>query len=717
MHSNTKNIVSINGESADKNQVESQSHKDVDSYKYEISELRKQKNLLQEVINKVPNLISVRDVTGRFILVNDAIAQVYGYDAETLIGKCDEDLSHHPWKTESYIEIDTVVMQQKQERTILEETITDKNGKKIWLQTTKQPFVDKSNDELYVLAVSTNITQHRLAKEKLTQSEKRFKDFAETAANIFWELDKNLNYTYISGSIKKLIGDSSVYPLGKYFDTLFSNSKKCEFDLDSYKQMLEKKENITNFTFNVKNKNREIDIYRINAKPIFNLHKKFEGFRGVIRSITEERALLERIAYDAKHDSLTGLVNRNEFDKQLKRVLKKAIDSEEDSILCYLDLDHFKIVNDAAGHYAGDQLLVRLAHILEDKVRSSDIVARLGGDEFGIILERCPLDNAITVCEEILRSINQFVFEWDKQSFKIGVSIGIAMITEKSTNEALIMSQADMACYRAKELGRNQMHVAHTDDTAIIERSSEFAHVSAITDALNNDRLYLMKQPIVSVTSEDKKIHHYEVLSRILDAKDNIILPNEFIRIAERYGMIAGIDRFVIKKAFQYHMHEHSNDDVVISINLSGNTICDPYISDFIKRELEKSKLQPSSICFEITETAAISSIKKAINVIKELNETGVKFALDDFGSGLSSFGYLKDLPVDFLKIDGAFVKNIVKNEKDFAIVKSINEVAKAMGMQTIAEFVENDEILSVLKEIGVDYAQGYGIGKPERVD
>ena len=690
--------------------------RDITLLKNKINKLIEQKHLLEEVINKVPNLISVRDAEGKFIFVNEATAKVYGYAVKDLIGKRDEDLDYLPWKIESCIEIDTMVMQQKQERTILEETITDKNGKKIWLQTTKQPFIDKVQDKLYVMGVSTNITQHRIAKEKLIQSERRFKDFADTAANIFWELDKRNNYTYVSGSIKNLIGDSNIYPLGKGFDSLFSNNSKCEFDFNSYRELLDKQDIISNFTFNVKNENKEVDIFRINAKPIFNQSKQFQAYRGVIRSITEEKALLERIAYDAKHDSLTGLVNRNEFDRQLKRVLKKAKDTEVNSILCYLDLDHFKVVNDAAGHSAGDQLLVRLAHMLEDKVRSSDIVARLGGDEFGIILEGCPLNNAMSVCEDIQRSINQYIFEWDKQSYKVGVSIGIAMITDKSTNEALIMSQADMACYRAKELGRNQMHVAHTDDTAIMERSSEFAYVSAITDALNNDRIFLMKQPIVSVANHNKEISHYEILSRIIDTKSNIITPNEFIKVAERYGMIAGLDRFVIKKAFQYHLQEYSDRNVLMSINLSGNTISDPNILDFINRELEKTKIDPSCVCFEITETAAISSITKAINVITKLKDTGVKFALDDFGSGLSSFGYLKDLPVDFLKIDGAFVKNMVKSEKDRAIVRSINEVAKVMGMQTIAEFVENNEILEILKEIGVDYAQGYGIAEPRRV-
>ncbi len=682
----------------------------------QIDRLQKDKLLLQEVIDKVPHQISVCDQKGEYILVNKAMAKIYGCTKKEMIGKNKNNFSHQALEVHSCIEIDNLDIPKNQEIKIIEETITDDHGKKLWLQTTNQSISDKLNNEVYVLGVSSNITQQRIAKEKLIESEKRFKDFAETAANIFWELDKDLNYSYLSGSIKNLVGNKSIYPLGRSFETLFSNSKKCEFDFDAYQKILHRQENISNFTFNVKNENKEVDIFRVNAKSIFNENNEFQGYRGVIRSITEEKSLLERIAYDAKHDSLTGLVNRNEFDRQLKRVLHNSKDKNEDSVLCYLDLDHFKVVNDAAGHSAGDQLLIRLCQILEDKVRASDIVARLGGDEFGIILEGCPLNNAVTVCENILTNINQFIFEWDNQSFNVSVSIGVAIITENSTNEAMIMSQADMACYRAKELGRNQMHIAHTNDTAIIERSSEFSYVSAITDALNNDRLFLMKQPIVLVSNVNDEIPHYEVLSRIMDNNDKIISPNDFIRIAERYGMIRSVDRYVIHKAFQYHSKIHTQNNVVISINLSGNTITDPYILDYIKDELEKSQLNPESICFEITETAAMSSIKKAINIITELKRIGIKFALDDFGSGLSSFGYLKDLPVDYLKIDGAFVKNIVDNEKDRAIVRSINEVAKVMGMKTIAEFVENNEILDILKDIGVDYAQGYGIGKPERV-
>ena len=705
MQSNNKNLISIkNDDLEDKSSLS------------QLDQLRKDKILLQNVIDKVPNLISVRDADGKFIVVNEAIAKMYGCKTENLIGKGNDEFNRHSWKVESCIEIDTLLMHEKQKRTILEETISGHDGKKIWLQTTKQPLLDDDYNDSYVLGVSSNITQQRIAQQKLIQSERRFKDFAETAANVFWELDNDLNYSYISGSIQDLVGDKSIYPLGRSFDTLFSNTKKCEFDFDTYKKLLKKRNSIKNFTFNVKNNNKEVDIFRVNAKAIFDDDGKFQGFRGVIRNITEEKSLLERIAYDAKHDSLTGLVNRNEFDKQLKRVLESAKDKNEDSILCYLDLDHFKVVNDAAGHGAGDRLLIRICQILEDMVRTSDVVARLGGDEFGIILEGCPLENAVSVCENIIKGINDLVFECDKQRFKVGASIGIAIISENTSNEAILMSQADMACYRAKELGRNQIHIAHTNDTAIIERTSEFTCVSEITDALNNDRLFLMQQPIVSIPNDSDEITHYEVLSRILDTKDKIISPDEFIRVAERYGMITSIDRFVIRKAFKYHKNMYANSEVVVSINLSGNTVSDPYILEFIKAELEESKLNPASVCFEITETSAISSIKKAINIITKLKDIGVKFALDDFGSGLSSFGYLKDLPVDYLKIDGAFVKNIVGNDKDRAIVRSINEVAKVMGMKTIAEFVENDKILEILKDIGVDYAQGYGIGKPKRV-
>ena len=691
--------------------------RDITSHNDEKYNLDQKVRLLQDVLDKVPNMISIRNAGGRFVLVNKATASVYGKETHELIGKSDDDLMHKPWQTQSCIEIDTQVMEKRQELIILEETITDNNGETIWLQTTKQPFTDSSSDELYVLSVSTNITQHRLAKDKIIQSEKRFKDFAETAANIFWELDKNLNYTYLSGNIQVILGNSSVYPLGKYFDSLFVNNTNCHIDIDSYNFMLRTKSYILNFTFTVQINERKVDIFRVNAKPVFCENNKFDGYRGVIRNITEERALTDRIAYDATHDSLTGLVNRNEFDKHLKKVIRRANESEIESVLCYIDLDHFKVVNDVAGHQAGDQLLIRLCEILKDKVRASDVLARLGGDEFGIILENCPLKNAMHVCENILRHINQYVFEWDGQNFKVGASIGLAMITHNSINEILVMSQADMACYRAKELGRNQIHVAHTDDTAILERSSEFMYVSAITDALNSDRLFLMKQPIISLSDANKDtVKHYEVLSRILDNKDNIIPPNEFIKVAERYGMITSVDRYVIQKAFHYHIQNYMNSDVLVSINLSGNTVCDPQILDFIKYEFDITKIKPECVCFEITETAAISSIANARNVITELKKIGVKFALDDFGSGLSSFGYLKDLPVDYIKIDGVFVKNMIANEKDRAIVKSINEVAKIMQMKTIAEFVENDEILNELKGIGVDYAQGYGIGKPERI-
>ena len=271
--------------------------KDIAYYKNTNIELHSESSILKSVVETIPNLITVCDLNGKYVYVNASTAEIYGMNASDMIGKCDHELDYQPWKTKSRIEIDTQIIKKKQERIILEETVTHKNGQELWLQTTKQLFSNPATDETFVLSVSTDVTQFRAAKEKLKQSEKRFRDFAETAANIFWELDKDLNYTYISGNIQILLGEIATYPLGKNFESLYINNRNCEIDLDSYRLMLETRADILNYTFSIKNNSKELYIFRINAIPIFSYNKNFEGYRGVIRNVTEERVLLERIAY------------------------------------------------------------------------------------------------------------------------------------------------------------------------------------------------------------------------------------------------------------------------------------------------------------------------------------------------------------------------------------------------------------------------------------
>jgi diguanylate cyclase (GGDEF)-like protein/PAS domain S-box-containing protein len=422
----------------------------------------------------------------------------------------------------------------------------------------------------------------------------------------------------------------------------------------------------------------------------------------------------ETLSYHASHDNLTGLINRHEFERRVERLLETVSYNDSEHALCYLDLDQFKIVNDTCGHIAGDEMLRQLSNILRDVVRHRDTLARLGGDEFAILVEHCSIDDAHRVVKSIQEAIQDFQFIWEGHSFKVGVSMGLVAINNTDLNLTELLKAADTACYIAKENGRNRIHIYQIDDTEIIQRQGEMQWVERLHEAIEKDLLTLYVQEIISLAKNKDK--HYEILVRLNDKKGNIILPGTFLPAAERFNLITKIDRWVIKKAFSVLLEnpDFTENLNFISINLSGQSITEEEFHAFIIKEMLDSLIPPEKICFEITETAAILNLNIASQFISKMKLLGCRFALDDFGSGLSSFAYLKNLPVNFLKIDGMFVKDISDDPIDHAMVKSINEIGHVMNMQTIAEFVENDEIKGMLKEIGVDYAQGYGIGKPK---
>lgn len=436
-----------------------------------------------------------------------------------------------------------------------------------------------------------------------------------------------------------------------------------------------------------------------------------------IQDITRQKEHAIELNYLATHDPLTELVNRREFERRTERLLSTIERAKTQHALCYIDLDQFKIINDTCGHNAGDEMLRQLSAILQNTVRQSDSLARLGGDEFGVLMERCSIDNAHRVCKTLLEAIQDFQFSWEQYSFKIGASMGLVPITINTINMIELLKHADAACYQAKDQGRNRIHVYRPEDAEIAQRHGEMQWVTRINKALDENRFCLYAQPILCLDENTKK--HYEILLRMIDERGNIVQPNAFLPAAERYDLISKIDYWVIENAISLL----TSNPVFIeqidfcSINISGSSLSEPDILNFIIDHLSKSELDGKQLCFEITETVVISNMVRAMKFISTLKGLGCKFALDDFGSGLSSFAYLKNLPVDFLKIDGVFVKDIVDDPIDHAMVKSINEIGHVMGMKTIAEFVENDEIKGMLREIGVNYAQGYGIGKPEPLD
>jgi len=447
-------------------------------------------------------------------------------------------------------------------------------------------------------------------------------------------------------------------------------------------------------------------------------HQRY-NFLLVCEDVTETRLLSEKIVYQASHDALTGLVNRSEFDSILQQLVREASVDTVEHALCYLDLDQFKVVNDTSGHLAGDELLRQLGDVLREHIRKGDVLARLGGDEFGILMINCALDEAFYACDKLRNLIRDFQFAWEDRSFSIGVSIGISSINSCTGNAVDSLKEADAACYAAKEKGRNRVHVFRFDDEELASRQGEMQWVEKIQRGLEENSFILYGQLIVPLLEGHQEGLHFETLVRYIDEQGNIIPPGAFLSAAERYNLATALDKWVIDHLFEWlASHPDCLDRLAVcSVNLSGLSLSDESMLSFITCAFEKYSIPTSKICFEITETAAIGSLKNATKFIQHLRGMGSSFSLDDFGSGLSSFAYLKNLPVDFLKIDGLFVKDILHDQVDLAMVRSINEVGHVMGKKTIAEFVENKEIFELLNQLGVDYAQGYGIAKPVPLD
>jgi len=437
----------------------------------------------------------------------------------------------------------------------------------------------------------------------------------------------------------------------------------------------------------------------------------------VFSDVTEARRLSRQISYEARHDGLTSLPNRREFKRRLDRVVETARTDSTENALCYLDLDRFKLINDTCGHVAGDEILRQVSVLLQDNVRYRDTLARLGGDEFGLLMEHCSLDEARQVSGKLVEAISTHEFLWEERRFRIGLSIGLVAVNELSANSDRLLIGADAACLMAKEHGRNRFHVFQENDEELVKRHGEMQWAVRLPRAMEDDSFRLYVQRIARVADDVDEGAHYEVLLRLDDGQ--VVLPSVFFPAADRYQLSSRLDMWVIENTFNWLARhpEHLRSLHLCAINLSGHSLNEQTVLDFISRKFEESPVPPEKICFEITETVAVANLAKATSFMNVLRQKGCRFALDDFGSGLSSFAYLKSLPVDFLKIDGLFVRDILNDSLDLALVKSINEIGKVLGMKTIAEFVEDAAILAKIKEVGVDYAQGFVLGHPRPID
>jgi diguanylate cyclase (GGDEF)-like protein/PAS domain S-box-containing protein len=594
------------------------------------------------------------------------------------------------------------------------------DGEWRWVVGRARARVDDQGRLRRLIGVELDITERKLYEEALFREKESAQITLQSIGDGVITCDAHGRVEYLNPVAEELTGWRLEDSLGRTIDEIFRafHEETCEPLENPLAVAVRRIRSIKSVRpmLLIRRDGNELYI-ESTASPIRDGSGTVTGGVLVFHDVSESRELNRRLSYHASHDVLTGLVNRREFELRLERALKSAKARETSYALCYVDIDQFKIVNDTCGHSAGDALLGQVGALLKSKVRWRDTLARLGGDEFGVLLESCSLEEALRTAETLRESIRNFRYTWEDRTFKLGASIGVVPITADNEDVASVLSAADSACGAAKESGRNRVHCFEENDLDLMRRRREMQWAARINNALEESRFELFRMTILPLQVEDAG-EHFELLLRMRDESGKIIAPDQFIAAAERYGITPSIDRWVIDSAFRWLVSEADERRrlTMCSINLSGQSLGDDKFLPFVIEQFHRSGIDGSKICFEITETAAIANFSQASRFIQALKELGCKFALDDFGTGLSSFGYLKHFPVDFLKIDGSFVKGLLHDPIDREMVRSINEIGHLTGKKTIAEWAENPEIVEVLRGLGVDYAQGYGISQPQRV-
>ena len=595
-----------------------------------------------------------------------------------------------------------------------------RSGEWRWVVSRAKARVDESGRLKRLVGVELDITERRLYEEALFKEKESAQITLQSIGDGVITTDARSHVEYLNPVAEQLTGWRLDDAQGRPIDEIFRgfHEETCEPLENPLSVAIRRARAIKSVrpTLLIRRDGNELYIESC-ASPIRDGSGAISGGVLVFHDVSESRELNRKLSYHASHDILTGLVNRREFEARLERALKSAKARESSYCLCHLDLDQFKIINDNCGHSAGDALLGQVGQLLKSKIRWRDTVSRLGGDEFGVLLESCSLDEAMRNAEILRESIRDYRFVWEERTFRLGASIGVVPISPENEDVASLLSAADSACQAAKEAGRNRVYSFQENDIDLMRRRREMQWAARINNALEEGRFELFRQTILPLQKPEVGLH-YELLLRMRDEQGKIVSPDQFIAAAERYAITPSIDRWVIENALRWLVSEADEREklAMCSINLSGQSLGDDKFLPFVIEQFHRSGIDASKICFEITETAAIASFSQANRFIQALKELGCMFALDDFGTGLSSFGYLKHFPVDFLKIDGSFVKEILHDPIDREMVRSINEIGHLTGKKTIAEFAENLEIIEMLRGIGVDYAQGYGIATPQRV-
>jgi len=682
--------------------------------------------LLRLLLQSTGEAIYGVDLQGRCTFVNRAFLEMLGYDSEDeVLGRNIHQLIHHTHPDGTHYPKEAC---QARLATFAhrsghsdQEVHWRKDGTPIPVEWWSHPIYQ---DGVLIGAVLNfvDITERRQSERELERLNAYNRLLLESAGEGIFGVDRELRCTFANAAAAAMLGYGREELLGRDIFALMHHSREdatpgVREDCPIHRAIHRQEGFVAHEEVLWRKDGTAIPVqYTVN--PVREAGR-VSGAVVVFRNIAEARALARKMDYLATHDTLTGLVNRREFEQRLERAVAAAEEAAAEHVLCYLDLDQFKVVNDSCGHAAGDELLRQLTALLQGRVRKGDTLARLGGDEFGVLLEHCRLADALPLAEALRTTVEAFRFVWDGRAFCVGTSIGVVAIDHAATSAAAVLSAADTACYAAKDGGRNRVHVYEAHDEETIRRRGEMQWVSRIREAIENGHFSLGFQPIHALDAGEAGCRHIELLLRMVEADGGETLPGAFIPAAERFCLMPGIDRWVIRAAFDWlrRNEAHGRGLETCFINISGQSLGQAAFLGYIREQLAASGVPPEMICFEITETAAVANLAQAVHFMRALKAQGCRFALDDFGSGMSSFGYLKNLPVDFLKIDGTFIRGMVDDPVDRTMVQAINQVGQAMGIRTIAEFVESEAILEQVRGIGIDFAQGHALARPAPLD
>ncbi|OKH32801.1 hypothetical protein NIES2101_40395 [Calothrix sp. HK-06] len=692
------------------------------------SALRQSEIRYRAIVEDQTELIARYQPDGRLTFVNEAYCQYFGKPRSTLVG--------HYYKPVIFEADQARIVEMINSINLLNQVVIIENrvvvnGEVRWTQWVNRGLFDEQGHLIELQAVGRDIHHLKQIEEALFKEKEIAQVTLHSIGDAVITTDGTGNVVYLNPIAENLTGwnqqDAYGLPLAQVFRIV--DPETCQFLQNPVNEALQEGQLIkpANSTLLIDRNGGEIAIDN-SAAPIRNRDGEIIGTVIVFRDVTQNRILSGQLAWQASHDSLTGLFNRREFELQLEVAFFEAKTQNWEHTLCYLDLDRFKIVNDTCGHVVGDELLQQITALLQKGIRNTDVLARLGGDEFGLLLRQCCLKDAVQIVDAIRGQLYEFRFTFQDKMFAIGASIGLVEINLESKSIASLVNSVDAVCYAAKNKGRNRIHIFDSEDEELLEQRGQVQWVTRLRQALENDssakqgkeHFCLYYQPIATITPTGLQIDHYEVLLRLLDEQGNVILPMAFIPSAERYDLMRLIDRWVIRTFFSQWslminidpLHQDKTQKI-FTLNLSGNSINDDELISFLYEQFEEHNVLPESICFEITETVVIKSLTKANQLIRKLRQIGCRFALDDFGNGMCSFSYLRNLSVDYLKINGDLTKNIANNSVDAVIMEAITRIGHVMGVKIIAECVEDNAILEYVRALGVDYAQGYLIAAP----